>query len=168
MANVLTGIRIICGILILVFPAFSGWYYLFYLLGGFTDAIDGTVARRTGKANDFGAKFDTAADMIFVVAVVVKIIDALYFPTWLIVWITSIFAVKIANVLYGLIKYKQFITVHSAMNKVCGAAVFVQPLIIGSGLPWQVRMLSLIVACIVATTAAIKENGDIRKWQSNF
>ena len=49
MANILTGIRILCGLLILCFPAFSEWYYCFYLLGGFSDAIDGIVARKTGK-----------------------------------------------------------------------------------------------------------------------
>ena len=50
MANALTGIRILCGIIILRFPAFSGCFFLFYLLGGFTDAIDGTVARKeTGE-----------------------------------------------------------------------------------------------------------------------
>ena len=63
MADIFTGLRILCGILILFFPAFSGWYYLFYLLGGFTDAIDGTVARKLGEASDFGAKFDTTADL---------------------------------------------------------------------------------------------------------
>ena len=83
MANVLTGIRILCGILILCFPAFSEWFYLFYLLGGFTDAVDGTVARKTGTVSDFGSKFDTVADFIFAVAVVIKISTALYCPVWL-------------------------------------------------------------------------------------
>ena len=49
MANILTAIRIVCGLLITVLPAFTGWFYCFYLFGGFTDAIDETVARRQGK-----------------------------------------------------------------------------------------------------------------------
>ena len=80
MANVLTGMRIICGLLILCFPAFSGWYYCFYLIGGFTDAIDGTIARKMGTASDFGSKFDTVADFIFAVAVVIRIMQALTVP----------------------------------------------------------------------------------------
>ena len=80
MANLLTGIRILCGLLILCFPTFSKWYYSFYLIGGFTDAIDGTVARKTGSASDFGSKFDTVADFIFAAAVIIKIIRALHVP----------------------------------------------------------------------------------------
>lgn len=33
-ADLITGIRILCGILILFVPAFSGWFYVLYLLGG--------------------------------------------------------------------------------------------------------------------------------------
>ena len=64
MANILTAIRIICALLILIFPAFSTWFYLFYLLGGITDAVDGTVARKSGNATAWGAKFDTIADIL--------------------------------------------------------------------------------------------------------
>ena len=39
MANILTTVRIICAPLILIFPAFSTQFYVFYLLGGITDAI---------------------------------------------------------------------------------------------------------------------------------
>ena len=94
MANVLTGIRILCGILMLSFPAFSGWYYCFYLIGGFTDAIDGTVARKMGTASDFGSKFDTVADFIFTLVVAIKIVHALYIPAWLLIWIAIIALIK--------------------------------------------------------------------------
>ena len=97
MANILTEIRIICGLLILVFPAFSGWYYALYILGGITDAIDGTVARKLGKESDFGAKFDTAADFIFAISVVIKLVSALYVPVWLIIWIAIIIVIKIVK-----------------------------------------------------------------------
>lgn len=50
MANILTATRIACGLLIAVSPAFTDRFYFFYLLGGFTDAIDGAVARRQAKA----------------------------------------------------------------------------------------------------------------------
>ena len=63
MADILTFLRIICALLILIFPAFSKWYYLFYLFGGITDAVDGVVARRLGNATAWGAKFDTVADI---------------------------------------------------------------------------------------------------------
>ena len=103
MANILTGMRILCGILIMCFPSFSGWYYFFYLLGGFTDAIDGTVARKMGEASDFGTKFDTVADFVFAITVALKIICAVCFPVWLIVWIVVIAVIKIGCHLAGYI-----------------------------------------------------------------
>ena len=45
MANILTSIRILCGVLLLRFPAFSGAFCALYLLGGLTDALDGAGAR---------------------------------------------------------------------------------------------------------------------------
>ena len=157
MANILTGIRILCGLLILCFPAFSGWYYFFYLTGGFSDAIDGTVARKMGAASDFGSKFDTVADFIFTVAVVVKIIHALYIPVWLMIWITIIALIKIGSHLAGCIKYHEFKTVHSGLNKVCGGVAFAAPLFIGGDYACQAKLIVVIAICILTSIAAIAE-----------
>ena len=158
MANVLTGIRILCGLLMLCFPAFSGWFYCFYLIGGFTDAIDGAVARKTGTASAFGSKFDTIADFVFTLAVVIKIVSALYIPVWLIIWIAIIALIKIGCHIAGYIKYHEFKTVHSALNKVCGGIVFITPLFIGGDYAWQAKLIVVIVICILALVAAIVES----------
>jgi len=157
MANILTGIRILCGILILRFPAFSGWFYFFYLLGGFTDAIDGTVARKTGTASTFGMKFDTVADNVFAVAVSYKLIKSLYLPLWLILWIGLIALLKIGSHLAGYYKYHELKTVHSTLNKVCGGAAFLVPLLIGGQYAWQAKFLLVISVCILTSAAAIAE-----------
>lgn len=157
MANVLTGIRILCGIIMLCFPAFSGWFYCFYLIGGFTDAIDGAVARKTGTASAFGSKFDTIADFVFTLVVVIKIVSALYIPVWLIIWIAIIALIKIGCHIAGYIKYHEFKTVHSALNKVCGGIVFIAPLFIGGDYAWQAKLIVVIVICILASVAAIAE-----------
>ena len=44
MANIITGCRILCSILLLFVPAFSSTFYILYLVAGFTDMIDGTIA----------------------------------------------------------------------------------------------------------------------------
>lgn len=161
MANVLTGMRILCGLLMLCFPAFSRWYYCFYLIGGFTDAVDGTVARKMGTASDFGSKFDTVADFIFTLVVVIKIVLALYIPVWLIIWIAIIALIKIGCHLAGYIKYQEFNTVHSMLNKVCGGVTFVVPLFIGGDYAWQAKVVVVIVICILTSIAAIVEGMTI-------
>ena len=158
MANILTVIRIMCSLLILAFPAYSKLFYVFYLIGGFTDAIDGTVARKTGKETEFGAKFDTVADVIFVIVCFIKLLPIFNFATWMLIWIGIILAIKIINIVSGIIIQKKFVAVHSVLNKITGALLF--------ALPLTIKIIdlkySLIVVCTVATFAAIQENYHIR------
>ena len=86
MANLLTGCRMLCGILMLCFPAFSTGFTALYLLGGLTDMLDGTVARKTHTASRLGARLDTAADFIFAAAALAKLWPVLSPPTWLWIW----------------------------------------------------------------------------------
>jgi len=165
MANILTGIRILCGILILCFPAFSGWYYFFYLLGGFTDAIDGTLARKMGEESDFGAKFDTAADFVFAIAVVIQVAGNLHLPLWLLIWIIMIAFIKIGSHLAGYFKYQELKTVHSALNKVCGGVTFMIPLLIGGDFAWKTKAWAVIAVCILTSIAAIYEAVAILRKQ---
>ena len=65
-ANIITVFRILGSILLLFFPVYSGAFYITYLLCGFSDMIDGTVARMTNSAGELGAKIDTAADLVIV------------------------------------------------------------------------------------------------------
>lgn len=160
-ANLLTGTRILCGLLILVCPAFSGRYYLLYLVGGITDAVDGTVARKLGQESAFGAKLDTAADFVFAISVTVKICVSLHVPLWLTVCIGMIVLMKIGNLIAGYIRYHELITVHSALNRICGVIVFAVPLLIGVSDARQATTVVEIAVYVVAALAAIAERAEI-------
>lgn len=157
MANILTGARILCGILLLCFPLFSPQYYVFLLLGGFTDAIDGTVARRLGQVSDFGARFDTAADLVFAAAIFVRLLRASALPAPVLICGGCIAAVKLAGIAVGLVKYRRFAAVHSALNKICGAAVYLAVLSLGTPAPERVKTAAVLLACVLAGIAAIRE-----------
>lgn len=53
MANIITGIRILCSIALLAVPACSAFFYALYLTAGVSDMIDGTVARKRGQVYTF-------------------------------------------------------------------------------------------------------------------
>ena len=72
MANIITGCRILCSIFLLFVPAFSHAFYVLYLVAGFTDMIDGTIARKTNTANEFGPRLDTIADLTLVAACMIR------------------------------------------------------------------------------------------------
>ena len=39
-------------------------FYILYLVAGFSDMIDGTVARKTGTVSESGSRPDTTADFV--------------------------------------------------------------------------------------------------------
>ncbi len=108
MANVITGIRIVCAFGLIFCPTFSLWFYLFYIVGGISDVLDGIFARHFGKETRFGAQFDTIADTVFVVIAIIKVVRAIYIPMWLIIWIVGIAVIKCINIISGFVIYKRF------------------------------------------------------------
>lgn len=62
MANFITSLRIICSIALLFCLALSPAFYALYIVAGFTDMIDGAVARKTNTVSEFGSRLDTVAD----------------------------------------------------------------------------------------------------------
>ena len=128
MANIITGIRIICSIVLLFVPVFSPLFYTLYIVAGVSDMIDGTVARKTGTVSEFGSKLDTAADFVLVLVCLLKLIPVLHIPTWLILWIIVIAVIKGINLISGYVMRKKLVVLHTAMNKVTGILLFILPL----------------------------------------
>ena len=152
-ANILTGFRILGSMVLLFVPVFSVAFYCFYLLCGFTDMIDGTVARKTNSASRFGEKLDTAADIVFVGAALIKFLPNLPVPQWLWIWGGGIAVMKISNILLGYAFRKQFVALHTILNKVTGLLLFLLPLTE----PIVEFRYSSMAVCAVATVAAIQE-----------
>lgn len=158
MANIITGIRIVCSIALLYFPVFSPAFYTLYIAAGFSDMIDGTVARKTGTVSDFGSKLDTAADVVLVAVCLRKIIPVLDTPIWLIIWITVIALIKVINIISGYVMRKEFAAVHTVMNKLTGFALFLLPVTLSI---IDLKYSGMFV-CALATLAAIQEGHLIR------
>ena len=158
LANDITIFRILCSIAILFCPVFSLAFYVLYITAGISDMVDGWVARRTHTASELGAKLDTIADIVFVIVCLVKLLPVLNIPVWLYVWIGIIALIKVINIISGFIVQKQFVAVHSTMNKVTGLLLFVLPLTFS----FIDLKYSATVVCIFATFAAIQEGHFIR------
>ena len=161
LANVITGIRIICALILIFCPTFSTWFYVLYIIGGISDVLDGITARHFGKETKFGAKLDTIADIVFVLVILIKVVRAVYIPTWLIIWIVCVAAIKCINIISGFIAHKRFFSEHTVMNKICGVLLYVIPLCIGQ-FPEQPVTMLIILTCGAATFAAVQEGYYIR------
>ncbi len=152
-ANTVTGFRILGSILLLFFPAFSAEFYIIYIICGFSDMIDGTIARKTNSTGEFGAKIDTAADLVFVTVSLIKILPTINIPQWLWIWGIVIAIIKIANIIRGYVSEKQFVSLHTIMNKITGLLLFLLPLT----LHFVELKYSSTVVCSIATFSAIQE-----------
>ncbi len=167
MANVITGIRVVCALSLIFCPTFSIWFYGLYILGGISDVVDGIIARHFGKETKFGARFDTVADIIFTAVVIIKTVFAIHIPRWLIIWIICIAIFKCANIISAFIIHKRFICEHTVLNKICGILLFATLPCIGL-FPWQPVAVLIVVTCCVATVAAAREYYYIRTGKVIF
>ena len=152
-ANIITGSRIVFSLPLLFIPLASAWFYALYLLCGFTDMVDGTVARRMGSASEFGARLDTVSDFVFMIVALIKFVPYLNIPTCLWIWIGVITVIKFGNAAWGFVCTKKLISPHTVLNKVTGLLLFLLPMTISFIEPTY----TLPFVCAVATTAAIHE-----------
>ncbi|MBQ3324063.1 MAG: CDP-alcohol phosphatidyltransferase family protein [Muribaculaceae bacterium] len=157
-ANIITGIRVLCSIVLLFSAALSPAFYTWYIIAGASDVLDGWIARLTNSTSDLGAKLDTAADCFFIMVCLIKLLPALAIPLWVYFWTGIIAAIKLINILYGFTQQKQFVAVHSISNKLTGALLFAIPLT----LPLIELQYSATFVCLLATIAALEEGHIIR------
>ncbi len=158
MANVITGLRILVSAVLMFCPVFSPSFYVLYMIAGLSDMVDGIIARKTNSVSEFGSRFDSIADFVFVAVCLIRVLPVLDIPIWLYVWTAVIFFVKIINIISGYVMHKKYVAVHTTMNKATGMLLFMLPLTLTivplnySGIP----------ICSVATFAAIQEGHFIR------
>ena len=152
-ANIMTGCRILLSIILLFCPIFSVGFYGIYLLCGFTDMVDGVVARKTNSVSEFGARLDTTSDFIFFAVTLIKLLPIIHIPKWIWVWIVIIAIIKIFNVILSFAYTKKLISLHTVMNKITGLLLFLLPL----ALQFIEIKYCLIAVCVIATISAIQE-----------
>jgi len=152
-ANIITGSRIVFSLPLLFIPLSSALFYILYLFCGLTDMIDGTIARKTNSISKFGSQLDTIADFAFVLVSLFKLLPVIHIPGWLWIWGGVIAVIKISNIIWGYVSKKQFISMHTIMNKLTGLLLFLLPLTIS----FMELKYTAMVVCSIATFSAIQE-----------
>ena len=152
-ANIITGLRIVLSLPLLLIPLTSARFYVLYLLCGLSDTIDGTVARKTNSASEFGARLDTVPDFVFMSVTLIKFVPHLHIPVWLWIWIGIIAMIKLGNVVWGFVRTKKLISPHTLLNKITGLLLFLLPVTIS----FVDLTYTLPILCTLATFAAMHE-----------
>ena len=143
---------------LLLVDAMTKPFWVLYLIAGLTDMLDGFLARRWGVESRFGARLDSLADFVFVLAVGYKLFPWLKLPTALWMMIGLIALVKMINAISAFVVKHRIKFLHTKANKLTGFLLFIGMMAIGQSYFVPVAWM---IAC-VALFAAIQEGHFIR------
>ena len=120
MANVITLIRIVLAICLLFIRKYSLLFLSIYSICGFTDILDGYIARKTKTVSNLGAKLDTIADLLFFIVMFIIMFDILLKDIKIIIFAIIILLIRIISIIILFKKYNKFAILHTYTNKLTG------------------------------------------------
>ena len=155
LANGITCLRLAGAAALLLLRPFTAPFYGVYTLCGLSDMLDGTVARAMGSASEFGARLDSLADLLFCAAALLRNVPALWRRLPVHLWFAAgvVLLLRMAAYGVGAARFRRFAALHTYMNKLTGAMVFIIPYLAmrPAGTPF------CVAACAVAGIAAAEE-----------
>ena len=144
--NILSASRGVAALAMLFFPVFSPGFWVLYCWGGFSDMIDGTVARKMKAESGFGSRVDSVADLMFVICSAVLILPSMDLPLWVWLWTAAIGLVKVVGIVIGSCRQRKLTIPHSISNRLTGILLFC--------LPFAVNRSSALIPTIIVCTSA--------------
>lgn len=149
LANAITLMRIPLSIAMIFTDLFSPNFYLFFILAGITDAIDGTVARLSKSESRLGSVFDSIADLIYFSITLAKMVP--YAIENMNYWAKALFLLVIILrfICYAvqLHKFHKIASNHTYLNKLTGFTIFIMIMLI----PY----IGISTACIIGSIVAL-------------
>lgn len=155
MADTITVVRMAATVFLVFLPLGTTAFFAVYTLTGLTDVLDGWIARKTGTASQFGARLDSAADLIFYAVLLVRLVPFLCQTLPVLIWymVAVILMVRLTSYAAAAIRYRCFAALHTWLNKLTGGAVFLLPYALAT----SAGVVYCGAVCILALAAAVEE-----------
>ena len=150
MANYISLSRIFLSILLIFTQPISSTFFIIYTLCGLSDVADGYVARKMGLVNDFGAKLDSYADIVFILSYLTVLLPILRLEYYMILWMIIISLIRITTIIIGYMKFRKFSSVHTNLNKLTGILLFIFPFSLAFSISYNLLILILIISTIAS------------------
>jgi len=124
--NILSLSRIPLSITMLFLATERNVFLCVYVVAGLTDMLDGFSARKFGWQSELGSKFDGLADAfwIFSMMAVVFLVLRIKFALYVYIAFAVILAVRIVNLSFTRIKFKQWGALHSTLVRYSGTPLY--------------------------------------------
>ena len=148
--NSITVMRMVGTVFLLFTKPMSLCFYIVYSLTGLTDVLDGFFARKFEVTSDFGAKLDSIADLMFYSVMLILLIPVLWERLNRSIWFAVLIALvfRLTAYILSAVKYKEFASSHTVLNKITGLCVFAIPFILltpyASEICWIVATVGII------------------------
>lgn len=149
LANFVTSLRLFGAIAMIFITPLSTAFYIVYTVCGLSDGIDGTIARKMGTSSEFGARLDSVSDILFYLVMFIKLMPVLWatMPTWIWYIVAAVLVVRLAAYGIALVKYRRMAAIHTYVNKVTGALVFL--------VPYMLLLPCEVVLCAITAVIAM-------------
>jgi CDP-diacylglycerol---glycerol-3-phosphate 3-phosphatidyltransferase len=151
--NCISSSRIIFSLILIFVKPLSVVFYAIYIICGFTDIVDGFIARKTGTTSNLGARIDSMGDMVMVGVLLLVLYPIINPPSQIVIWTISIGSIRVASMAVALKKYKTFAGLHTYGNKITGIVLFIFPIL----LPYIHTTVLMYIICVLASISAIEE-----------
>ena len=123
--DLLSALRIALCLPLLLVDAMTVPFWVIYVIAGTTDMLDGFLARRWGVESKFGARLDSLADFVFVLAAGYKLFPWLKLPAVLWMMTGLIALVKASNAISSYVVKHKIEFLHTKANKFTGFLLFI-------------------------------------------
>ncbi|MDF2673610.1 MAG: phosphatidylglycerophosphate synthase [Clostridiales bacterium] len=153
MPNCISFSRIIFALILIFVKPLSLAFYVIYIICGFSDIMDGFIARKTRTTSRLGEKLDSLADMIMTGVLLVVLYPIVNPAKEIIIWIISIGFIRLTSMVIALKKYKTFAFLHTYGNKITGMIIFIFPILF----LYIDQTVLLYIICVVASISAVEE-----------
>lgn len=109
LADIITCVRIAAAVTMLFVEPLSAAFFVLYCVGGISDMVDGTVARKFGSSGALGARLDSVADLLFFAVAFYKLVPKLYcfFNAYVLLAVCVVAAVKIMSFCFDTSSHKK-------------------------------------------------------------
>ncbi len=159
--NVISTIRFFMAIAMFFLRNNSVAFLILFFLCGFSDVLDGYLARKYHVESDLGAKIDGVGDTTFILSSLVSVLLIIPLkPLWaqpiyrfLVYWIVFLVLHKTCNACITRVKFGQFNGIHTIANKVAGNILFftipISVITKNFPAPWLLFCAGLIQLCFI-------------------
>ena len=135
--NIISILRMALSIVLIFLPILSVPFYIVYVLSGFSDVLDGFLARKLKCVSKLGDMLDRYADIALFIVLLFKLALAINWEQWVIISLLVIAVIRLIVLLTPLLKFKKIRLVKSYFNRASEFSVFLFPvfyLILGAGI----------------------------------